>query len=357
MTDNNIGICANHDVWNRSAAGGLVPLALRSEATRLATAIAGLDNVIIAGHVEPDGDAIGSITIAAIIMAKLGRNYALYCYGGLPDYLRFFPMPAKLYSRIADLPFSPSSAILLDCSDPRRLGPELWPELGNSEIVNVDHHLGSSGLGNIANWIVPQAAATAQLMAYISIALNMDLLDDLGLAVALGVITDTGGLRHGSTTAEIFELCAYLSKNGCDIPALRQKIENCWSLSRMRLWGRLMQRARLEFDGKICFCRVSQTDLKEANASYEDLEGFSEHLRLIRGVQVAVMLREDAPDRCKVSLRSHGNVDVREMAASLGGGGHKNASGINIQEPAYQVEAKLLSVVSGWLRDNSDANT
>lgn len=357
MTDKNFGKCPNAGVWNHGPAGQLVPHLFRADASRLASAIADLDNVIIAGHVEPDGDAVGSIAVAASIMARLGRTYALYCYSGLPDYLQFFPIPAKVYSRLDELPFSPGSAILLDCSDLRRLGPELESGLGNLRIVNIDHHLGSNGLGNIANWIVPEAAATAQLMAYIAIAMSMDLRDDLGLAVALGVITDTGGLRHGSTTAEIFDLCAYLSRSGCDISALRQKIDNCWSLSRMRLWGRLMQCARLEYDGKICFCRVSQADLREANASYEDLEGFSEQLRLVKGVQVAVMLREDAPNRCKVSLRSHGNVDVREMAASLGGGGHKNAAGINIPEAADLVEPKLLAVVSGWLNDHPDVQT
>lgn len=329
----------------------LIPTSFIAGAQRMARVLSGLDRVLISGHVNPDGDAVGSLAAAGLILRSLGKEFALYSSTGLPHYLNFFPLPGTIHTSLERLPFQPQSALLLDCGEPHRLGRELAERLPGFTSVNIDHHLGADGMGSLANWVEPAAAATAQLMAYVALAAGLPLKGGLADAVALGIITDTGGFCHGNTSADVLFLCAGLVADGCDLTGLRQRLENNWSLGRMRLWGRLMERARLTRGGSVAFCRVLLEDLGQCHALKEDLEGFVEQLRRLRGVRVAALLREDGPQLCKFSLRSYGNTDVRATAALLGGGGHFNAAGGTLRLTPDQAEKALLDAVDRQLNE------
>lgn len=305
----------------------LIPEEWRAPAARLAESLRGLDRVIVAGHVNPDGDALGSVAAVGWMLRALGREFVIYSRSGVPAYLDFLPLPGIMHDSLQRLPFRPGAAVLLDCGEPHRLGDELEKALPGLASLNMDHHLGSAGMGSVDNWIEPEAAATAQLAAYVAICLDLELSGPLGEALALGLVTDTGGFAHGNTSAAVLHLAAHLVDKGCDISLLRQRLDNGWSMGRMRLWARLMQRLALEQSGMLAFCAVRLDDLQECGASKEDLEGFVEQMRRLAGVRVAALLREDAPGLCKFSLRSFGETDVRAAAAALGGGGHKNAAG------------------------------
>lgn len=293
----------------------------------MAQALRDMDQIVVAAHVNPDGDAAGAVAAAGHILRFLGKEYMLYAQPSLPGYLDFFPMPGVVHTTLEHPPFSPRCALLLDCGEPERLGRELALRLPELTSLNIDHHLGGDGMGSKGNWVEPDAAATAQLMAYVALAAGLPLEGDLAMAITLGVITDTGGFCHGNTSAEVLTLTAHMVSNGCNLALLREQLENTWSRGRMNLWGQLMQRATLGREGTIAFCPVFLEDLRKSGALKEDLEGFVEQLRRLRGVKMAAVLREDAPGCCKFSLRSYGEVNVRAAAASLGGGGHLNAAG------------------------------
>ena len=327
----------------------LIPAFFRDGAQRMAQALRGVDRVLVSGHVNPDGDAVGSLAAAGHILRAMGKEFILYSSTGLPQYLKFFPLPGTVRTSLRHLPFTPRSALLLDCGEPHRLGSELADRLPRLTSVNIDHHLGGNGMGSLANWVEPQAAATAQLMAYVALAAGLPLENELACDVALGIITDTGGFCHGNTSADVFSLCAHLVRNGCDLTGLRERLENTWSMGRMRLWGRLMDRARLERNGEIAFCRVLLEDLRQCRALKEDLEGFVEQLRRLGGVRAAALLREDSPELCKFSLRSYGATDVRAAAAALGGGGHLHAAGGTLRMTPDRAEEALLAAVNAQL--------
>ena len=327
----------------------LIPDAWRAPAARMAETLRGLDRVIIAGHVNPDGDALGSVAAAGCLLQGLGKECVLYSKSGVPPYLGFLPLPGSMHDTLQRLPFRPAAALLLDCGEPHRLGDELEKALPGLISVNIDHHLGSDGMGTLDNWIEPQAAATAQLVAYVAISAGLPLTGKLAQALALGLITDTGGFAHGNTSAAVLHLAAHLVENGCDIALLRQQLENCWSMGRMRLWARLMERIQLLANGTLAFCAVRLDDLQSSGATKEDLEGFVEQIRRLAGVRAAALLREDAPGVHKFSLRSFGETDVRAAAAALGGGGHRNAAGGTLRMEAAQAAETLLKAVTAVL--------
>ncbi len=319
-----------------------IPAPYVQDAHRMAEALKGMDRVVVAGHVNPDGDAAGSVAAAGHILRALGKEFMLYAAPGLPRYLDFFPMPAVVHTSLARAPFTPRCALLLDCGEPERLGADLAAMLPQLDTVNIDHHLGGDGMGSRGNWVVTEAAATAQLMAYVALAADLPLTGDLGLSIALGLLTDTGGFCHGNTSADVLALASHLVANGCKLHWLREKMDNNWSLGRWRLWGQLMERAAVEHHGQIAFCPVSLKDIGRCQALKEDLEGFVEQLRRLHGVKVAALLREEAPRLCKFSLRSYGAINVRAMAADMGGGGHFNAAGGSLRMPLKKASEELL---------------
>lgn len=319
----------------------LIPQEWRAPAARLAEVLRGLDRVIVAGHVNPDGDALGSVAATGWLLRALGREFVIYSRSGVPAALNFLPLPGVMHDSLQRLPFRPAAAVLLDCGEAHRLGDELEKALPGLASLNIDHHLGSPGMGTLDNWIEAGAAATAQLVAYVAISLDLELSGPLGQAVALGLVTDTGGFSHGNTSAAVLHLAAHLVDKGCNISLLRQQLENGWSMGRMRLWARLMQRLSAEHNGMLAFCVVRLDDLRDCGATKDDLEGFVEQMRRLAGVRVSALLREDAPGLCKFSLRSFGETDVRAAAVALGGGGHRNAAGGTLRMEADEAAAML----------------
>ena len=126
-----------------------IPENWREPAARMVTSLRGLDRVLVAAHVNPDGDALGSMSALGWLLKDMGKEFVLYSPSGVPDYLSFLPLPCTLLTSLERLPFEPQALVLLDCGEPHRLGDDLAAALegrfAGTAIVNIDHHLGSDG--------------------------------------------------------------------------------------------------------------------------------------------------------------------------------------------------------------------
>lgn len=327
----------------------MIPSPFAAGAEKAAAAINGLDDVLVAAHVNLDGDALGSMAGMGWLLRESGKRFVLYAPKGVPEKIAFLNLPGQVLTRLDELPFSPKSAIYLDCSLPERLGEALSEKFASWPSVNIDHHLGSDGMGILYNYICPAAAATAQLVCYVVLASGRSLSGPLGAVLGLGLMTDTGGFCHGNTTADVFDLCARLSRAGCDFSALRESLQHSWTLGKLRLWGRLFSRASLELDGRVAISLITGAELEKFHCRPEDTEGLAEWLRRLRKAKITAIIREDAPEVCKFSLRSFGDDDVRVIAASLGGGGHRNAAGGTIYAPPKKARRTLLKAIAKYL--------
>lgn len=326
-----------------------IPHNFRRGAMLCASLIQDMDYVLLAAHVNLDGDALGSLCGMGYILKTLNKQFAIYSPQGIPHRLRFLQLPGKIYTDIGRLPFYPRSAIYLDCSESKRLGEPLSSRIDSWPSLNIDHHICEKGLGSLGNYIMPSAAATTQLVAYVALALNLDINNGLAEGITVGLITDTGSFSHDNTTADVFSLCALLSQNGCDIAEIQDQLQKNWSLGKIHLWGELLSRVELYNDRRIAMCQATLNDFTHYHCSLEDIEGVVEWLRRIRGVEVAAFLREETHDLCKFSLRSHGDLDVRSIAADLGGGGHFNASGGLMHLPLAEGKKLLLHTIENHL--------
>ena len=329
-----------------SAGGASAPQTVMEHAARVVDILRAHDQILVSGHINPDGDAVGSSSAMVWLLRRMGKQAALYNATGVPEYLHWMPLPGEAYRYVSRLPFKPALLVSLDCGDSWCLGKELVGMLPQLACVNVDHHQGNPRFGTLYNWIDPRMAATGQMVAALADAAGIPLDGELAACVYVALVTDTGSFSHGNTTSDVFRLTARLMDNGLDTVSIRNQLDNQWSMSKTRLWGRLLQQIRLEREGTVGVCTVTMAELHEAGARKEDLEGFVEQIRRIRGVRVAMMVREDAPGRCKVSLRSTGPDDVRVTAAQFGGGGHKNAAGVTMDMSIDETVSTLLPALT-----------
>lgn len=308
------------------------PEAWREKTARVAEALDAHDDYLVCAHARLDGDALSSMAAMGTFLAKRGKRFCLYAPFGVPDHLDFLRLPGKMHTSLEALPFRPKVIVALDCGTPGRLGDELEAVFGEYACINVDHHVGG-GMGTLATAVLPESASTTQALANVFFAANAEFDETLSRLLMLGLVTDTGGFRHANTSPRVLALAAFLEAHGASIHRLRESLEKTWSLQRMQLWGRMSAEMQLLFDGRVALCPLSLDTLQSCGATSEDTEGYVEHMRELKSVQVACFVREQSPGTCKFSLRSVEDVDVNVVAASFGGGGHKNAAGGTLAMP------------------------
>lgn len=298
---------------------------------------------LVASHVSPDGDAIGSTAAMGFLLRALGKDVILYNPSGLPDRYAWLPLPGPL---TAELPAGlPEWTIVLDCGADDRFGNGLGERLVRERTVNIDHHLGNPDFGAV-NWVDPTQPAVGAMVARLARELSVPLTGGLAQAVYLAVTTDTGHFTYGNTTPEVLELTAAMLRDGLDLEGVNASIENQWTLGRMELWRRAMGTLSLRPDGLVARAVITQADLAATGTRPEDCEEIINFVRRIKGLRVCAVIRENKAGIWKISLRSRGADDVQKVAASFGGGGHRNAAGCSITAPLPEVLARLDAAVA-----------
>lgn len=304
---------------------------------------------LVASHANPDGDALGSAAALAGILRALGKDVRIYNTSGVPGYLEWLPLPCPLVRTFHELGgFSPEWVIVLDCGEVERTGPEFVAAAPHMRIVNIDHHLDNPMFGE-ENWVDPSQAAVGCMVAEIAKAFDIPLSGNIGEAVYLALVSDTGYFSYGNTSPQVMLLAAEILRQGLDAGAFTARAQNQWSLKRMRLWSLALAQAKLYCNGAVGVLAISQSMLEKAGAGKEDCEGLVETIRRVRGVRMAITLREEAEDHIRISLRSHGQDNVQEVARQFGGGGHRNASGATFVGPLHEAEAALVTAAAQYL--------
>lgn len=318
---------------------------MASPIQRISDIIRNEDNFLVASHYNPDGDAIGSTCAMGHILKALGKRFTLYNPSGLPDRYDYTPQPAPILTELPDT--LPTWTIVLDCGAKERMGDALVARLDETRIIDIDHHLGNGDYGEV-NWVAVDQPAVGSMIAELAQALDLPLTGELAECLYLAVATDTGFFTYGSTTPESLELAAQMLRDGLDLPRINMLITKQWSEPRMRLWTEVMSSVELFANKKIAMAAITDDMFKRTGTTSEDTENIINFIRRLKTVRVAAILRAEGPDSYKFSLRSYGDDNVQEIAATFGGGGHRNASGGSIK--ASLDEAKMQLV--GAIRDN-----
>jgi len=304
---------------------------------------------ILLSHAKPDGDAIGSLLGLAAGLRHLGCRATPVLEGGLPTRYQFMDPNGWLVKRDqvpADL-FSRAKGIaVVDTGTWSQLGH--WKESVRSfagKKIVIDHHATQDDLG-ATRFVTVKAEANCRLVyeAIRSLGYTPDAV--AAQALFIGLATDTGWFRHGNTRPESFELAGELVRFGVDATEVYRRIYESSPLSRLKLSGAVLDRARSYLDGWVVGSEILMDDWERLPAKREDAEDLIDLIRVLDGTDIAFVLVEREPGETRGSLRSRGATDVAKIAQTFGGGGHRNAAGFTHLGPAHEARSLLLERIS-----------
>jgi phosphoesterase RecJ-like protein len=320
---------------------------------RAAAAIAGLPRdavVLLVCHVNPDGDALGSMLGFGLGLRQLGFSRICATFPEpfeVPSVFGFIPGQDLLVHPSA-APDTPDLGLSFDAASEARLG-ELAPALrAASTWVVLDHHASNPGFGGI-ELVDPHAAATSVVAAQLLDALGVTLDADIATGLYVALVTDTGSFRFDLTTAAVHELAARLVAAGARPAQVALQVFDSRPFSAVQLLTVVLARAELDpmaaGGAGLVTAYATLADLDRYGLPAHVLESYMDVLRTAQEADVACLVKPLGPDRWSVSMRSRGGTDVSAVAVALGGGGHRLAAGFtgygSVTDVLAAVRAKL----------------
>ena len=307
------------------------------------------NNILLSTHVNPDGDGLGSEIGFYYHLKNMGKECRIINISPLPEIyecidpdrvIETYSLDHNKWINQVDV------TILFDIGDFKRIN-EIYPEIKNSKIVLFDHHplqkdnpysvivldLGSPATGYMV-W---------KYLQYLS-AGNYELDTVSANALYAALITDTGSFRYGSTHADAHLMAAHLLDSGVKPYEIHRAIYEQRKLSQVRLMSHVIQALQFSDDKKIAWFIIDSEMLQLSGADLSDIDGFTEFVRTIKGVEVAFMIQQVAESTYRINFRSSGNYTINDVAKVFGGGGHIYAAGARVDGvPIKEIEAQILN--------------
>ena len=302
-------------------------------------ALRAADNIALACHVNPDGDALGSLLACSLGLQQLGKKtWPTWGSGSVkvPFAYRFLPGTDALVAP-TDVPDA-GTFLALDCGAVDRLG-DLQPlATGAETLINVDHHPGNDDFGHL-NVVVTTASSTAELVAYLLTDLGVRLDKDIATCLYTGIVTDTGRFQFSNSTPDTLRLAADLLAHGVEAPSIAAEVFESSPFGYLKLLGHMLERAALFEEERFVYSWITQADMHDTGVEMDETEKLIDHLRGTRAADVAAMFKEQKDGRYRVSLRSRGPISVGAIARAYGGGGHELAAGFTAASVDEAVDA------------------
>ncbi|MDA8431714.1 MAG: bifunctional oligoribonuclease/PAP phosphatase NrnA [Nitrospiraceae bacterium] len=288
---------------------------------RLLSVLRGEGPFLIAAHIDPDGDAIGSSLALSAALEAAGKKTFLYSRDPLPKYFAFLPGRKKFTARLREIVEEDPVLVLLDCNSPERAGIE-----GRRfrKAVVIDHHETAKEFGDV-RWVDHTAAATGILVYRLVKALGGRITPEIATNLYTAISVDTGTFRYSNTSADVLRVSAELVDAGAEPNRIADHLYETWEYKRFRLLVAALN--TIEVRDGVAVIHITKKMFRDTGTSAEDTEYFSNYPRMIGSIRIAVLLRELEQRGWKASLRSKGAVNVARIAERFGGGGHRNAAG------------------------------
>ncbi|HTW45370.1 MAG TPA: DHH family phosphoesterase [Acidobacteriaceae bacterium] len=298
---------------------------------------------LVAAHARPDGDAIGSMLACGMILQQLGKQVDIVSRDRVPVIYRHLPCVDTI--RATDtIGGEYDAVILLECDGIARTGLR---GLEGRFTINIDHHFSGKLFANI-NWIENDACAVAAMIYELAMLAGVRITPEMATCLYIAVLTDTGSFCYAGTDARAFDIAADLVRHGAHPATIAYNVYFSNPTSKMRLLGAAL--SSLQREGRLAWMSVTQHDMHRTAAAEEDCEGLVNYAIGIDGIDVAVLLRELADGRIRLSLRSKGEINVASIAERFGGGGHSHASGCTIDGPLPAATARIHDLLRECLR-------
>ncbi len=309
-------------------------------------------DILILTHKNPDGDAVGSVLGLAQALNSLDKNAECFSKDAVPAIFEFLPNVSMIKNQTNLKNYD--LVILLDCALFSRTGLDSIKDIIDSfdNLLIIDHHpkgVEEAGyLNSCVQIINPSASSTAVLVYDLLKELDIKITKDIAHCLLTGIFTDTGGFQHSNTDAQTLQITAELMGKGPRINKIAKNIFNSKNVSAIKLWGKALGRIQRDKNTGMAVSYLSKNDLEECGAKQEDISGLISVINTVSDAKFSLLLTESDNNKIRGSLRSeeYKNIDVSRIAKSLGGGGHKLASGFEVEgEDVKDSVAKIKEMI------------
>ena len=293
------------------------------------------DRVLVATHVQPDGDAVSSLLATGLALEALDISHDLVCDDKPPLRFNFLPNADRILTSAPD-DVTHDLLIALDAADLERLG-RAYTDLGRPKppIINIDHHVTNPDYGEV-NFVDGQASSTTELLHHLLPLLGVDISSDIAKCLLAGLVTDTLNFSTSSVSSNTLRAAASLIDAGADLFNVSSKSYKLQQLSTLMLWQVGLKNMRLE--ERLLWTTISNEEKHAAGHTGSSSFGLGNFMSDVYQAAMSAVLVELDDGSVTVGFRCRPPYDVAEIATALGGGGHRLAAGCTINGPLDDAE-------------------
>lgn len=316
------------------------------DAETIVNALRDASRVLITSHVNPDGDAVGSVLALAQLARALGASHVtMSLHDPVPRVYCWLPGVDGIVAPHA-VEGTFDLVLIADANSLERVGAVSAVIPANADVAVVDHHLTDER--NCTYHLIDSTyAATGEIVADLFDVAEVPLTREVAECIYVALSTDTGNFRYANTTSRSHRIAARLIDAGINVRDITSRVIDTMTIGKFQLLRRLLDRAELVDGGRIAHAFITEADLSETQALAEDVDGLINYLRNLEGVQLAILFRQSERYVTKVSFRSQPAINCAAIARHFGGGGHAMAAGASLPWPLEEARDHLFQ----YLRD------
>jgi phosphoesterase RecJ-like protein len=297
----------------------------------------------VVGHVRPDGDCVGSQLGLALALIAEEKNVVCWNEDPLPEKYAFLDADRLFQKPKRGRTFD--CVIATDAASIERLGA-VGPCISRRKLfINIDHHTSNTRYADV-NWVSAREPSTGELIFRLLKIARWPITKRIADCLFTAVSTDTGSFQYSTTRPGTFHVGGELVTRGADLAKICDEVYQSYPLSRARLLKHIYSHFRLTHQNQIAWFWLKQADFTRTGAESSDTEGLIDHIRAISPVVVACVFEEMKPELTRISLRSKSDkVNVNEIAAQFGGGGHPAAAGARIPGSPLSTQRRVIAAI------------
>ncbi len=305
--------------------------------TEAKKSISSAREIAISGHINPDGDSIGSLLSLGLGLEQIGKRVYMISCDGIPQRYRKLPGANRI---IRKLDKAVDLAISVDCGNKEILGKAYNTFSRASEILEIDHHDFRRPFGDIS-YVDGSAAAVGEMIYLLLKKMRVPITQDIAHNLMTSIIVETSSFRLPNVRAFTFHVCTDLINAGVNFYKLVDMI--FWSRTKQSaiLTGICLARSKFLKNGRITWSIIRKRDFELVKGHNEDVDAAPDEMRAIKSVDIAILFRENDKETLRVSLRSKSNINVAGLAERYGGGGHFDVAGCTIANSAKSIDEFL----------------
>lgn len=297
----------------------------------------------IIGHIRPDGDCVGSQVGLALALQGLGKRVVCWNEDRIPDKYQFLDPDRLIQKPKSGLEFD--CVIATDAASLDRVGTVAKCVANRKLFINIDHHESNTRYADL-NWVSAREPSTGELIFRLLKIARWPITRQIANCLFTAVSTDTGSFQYPTTQPGTYHVAGELVRRGANLEKICDEVYQSYPLSRMGLLRHVYSHYRLTHQNRIAYFWLKKADFDRAGADRCDTEGLIDHIRAIAPVVVACVFEEVEPGLTRISLRSKSDkVNVNEIAAQFGGGGHSAAAGARIPGKPLSVQRKVIGAI------------